>query len=261
MKLTVPEPINLNCCTGKKDGFRIRRAWFVIKTVLAVCMICCLIWEYTCKCGEDLQSSHFAVKYTKIPYQVSETENGVQDYQNTIDANLEVLAGLYPGEWETKTEDEKLRILEVIIRIECRYLGTYYKSCPAFELANLGDGILGEYDVERDVITLSYDYFLGCEESGFPLVHVLTHESYHRYQAAQVELLRAMRDDENLAKYTDLLLLYDAGIYEAELENCITAAESPELYSKQMLEVEALRYSNDATAEYRERIRTYVETH
>ena len=45
------------------------------------------------------------------------------------------------------------------------------------------------------------------------------------------------------------------------MKNYITAAESPELCSKKMLEVEALRYSNDATAEYRERIRTYVKTH
>lgn len=236
------------------------RATLIINSILAACAAYCLVWVCGCKCREDLRPSRSAVRYIEIPYQVSEEENGVPDYQNTIDANLEVLAGLYPGEWETRTEEEKLQILETVIRIECRYLGTKYKACPALELASLEEGVLGEYDA-RDVITLSNEYYLSCKESGFPLVRVLTHESYHRYQAAQVELLRALREDENLSQYTDLLLLYDAGIYETERENYITADESPERYSRQLLEVEARRYANEATAEYQEKICTYVETH
>ncbi len=47
--------------------------------------------------------------------------------------------------------DEKTEVLETVIRIECRYLGMR-DSAPALEIAYLEEGLLGQYNSERDVV-------------------------------------------------------------------------------------------------------------
>lgn len=67
------------------------------------------------------------------------------------------------------TVSEKTEVLETIIRVECRYLGMR-DSAPALELAYLEEGLLGEYDNEKDQITLSYNHVVDSGSSGYSVV-------------------------------------------------------------------------------------------
>lgn len=75
------------------------------------------------------------------------------------------------------------------------------------------------------------------------MIQVLCHELYHRYQHYQVNLLQAIRDNSDTAKYANLLLLDTAGIYEDEYSNYISpdddSAISYYMYNSQRLERDA----------------------
>lgn len=116
-------------------------------------------------------------------------------------------------------------VLETVIRIECRYLGMR-DSAPSLELAYLEEDLLGQYDFNRDVITISYNYVVDSGLNGYPVLQVLCHELYHRYQRYQVNLLQLLRQSEDAAEYADLLLLDSAGIYEEEFCNYISPDDS-----------------------------------
>lgn len=150
--------------------------------------------------------------------------------------------------------------METIIRIECRYLGMR-DSAPSLELAYLEEGLLGQYDRVRDVVTVSYNYFLDSGENGYSVLQILCHELYHRYQRYQVDLLQMLRENDETAKYADLLLLDSATVYENEFCSYITPDDSLIsyfMYSSQYLEREAENYANTSVIDYFEQIRSYL---
>jgi predicted SprT family Zn-dependent metalloprotease len=98
---------------------------------------------------------------------------------------------------------------------------------------------------------------------GVAVIQVLCHEIYHRYQHYQVNLLQAIRDNSDTAKYANLLLLDTAGIYENESSNYISpddSAISYYMYSSQRLERDAEKYSNASVVDYYEQICSYLES-
>lgn len=135
-------------------------------------------------------------------------------------------------------------------------------SAPSLELAYLEEGLLGQYDYDndRDVITLSYNYVVDSGSSGYSVVQVLCHEFYHRYQRYQVNLLQAIKGSDNTAKYANLLFLDNAGVYEEEFSNYISPDDdsvvSYYLYSSQRLQRDAERFGNATVADYYEKIRS-----
>ena len=136
---------------------RIRREVFVIKAARASRVICCLVLLGACVCGKILIASHYTISYSDIAYSMSESYNDISDYDNSLSANIATVAKIDPdGGWESLPLEEKIEVLETIIRIECRYLGMQ-DSAPALELAYLEEGLLGQYDSEKDVVTLSYN--------------------------------------------------------------------------------------------------------
>lgn len=96
------------------------------------------------------------------------------------------------------------------------------------------------------------------------MIQVLCHELYHRYQHYQVNLLQAIRDNSDTAKYANLLLLDTAGIYEDEYSNYISpdddSAISYYMYNSQRLERDAEKYSNASVVDYYEQICSYLES-
>lgn len=80
----------------------------------------------------------------------------------------------------------------------------------------------------------------------------------------QVNLLQAIRDNSDTAKYANLLLLDTAGIYEDESSNYISpdddSAISYYMYSSQRLERDAEKYSNASVVDYYEQICSYLKT-
>ena len=152
-------------------------------------------------------------------------------------------------------------MLETIIRIECRYFGMT-DSAPALKIAYLDENTLGEYDFENDELTLSYQYLVDTNASGYSVSQVLLHEMYHRYQRYQTQLLAGIRDNPELAKYERLQLLYDAARYEEEMSRYYSgdgdSALSYYLYASQALERSAERYANSAIYEYYEEIQRHL---
>ena len=154
-------------------------------------------------------------------------------------------------------------MLETVVHIECRYLGMR-DSAPSLELAYLEEGLLGQYDNEREVITLSCNYIVDSGSSGYLVVQVLCHEIYHRYQRYQVNLFQAIRDSDDTAKYANLLFLGNTEVYEEEFSNYISPDDnsvvSYYLYSSQKLERDAEKYGNASVVDYYEQIRSWVQT-
>ena len=241
---------------------RIRREVFVIKAARASRIICCLILLGACICGKAMIASHYSIRYSDIAYSLSETYNDIPDYENSLSANIATVAKIDPeGGWDSLSLDEKTEVLETVIRIECRYLGMR-DSAPALEIAYLEEGLLGQYDSERDVVTLSYIYVVDSDAGGYSVVQVLCHELYHRYQHYQVRLLQAIRDNDDIAKYANLLVLDTAGIYEDEFSNYISPDDdsviSYYMYSSQRLERDAEKYGNASVFDYYDQICSYL---
>ena len=241
----------------------IRREVFVIKAARASRLVCCTVLLAACIVGKVLIATHYTVSYSDIAYLLSETNNDIPDYENSLTANIATVAKIDPdGGWGSLSVEEKTEVLETIVRVECRYLGMR-DSAPALSLAYLEEGLLGEYDHEKDLVTLSYNYVVDSGSSGYSVVQVLCHELYHRYQRYQVELLQEIREDENKAKYANLLVFDDAGIYEEEFSSYYSpkddSALSYYLYSSQSLERDSERYANASTADYYNQIQTYFE--
>lgn len=249
---------------NRTKRIRIRREVFVIKAARVSRVICCLVLLGACVCGKVLISSHYTISYSDVAYSPSESNNGIPDYENSLSANIATVAKIDPdGGWGSLPLEEKVEVLETIIRIECRYLGMQ-DSAPALELAYLEEGLLGQYDSEKDVVTLSYNYVIDFKAGGYSVIQVLCHEIYHRYQHYQVNLLQAIRNNYDTAKYANLLVLDAAGIYEAELGSYISpdddSAISYYMYSTQKLERDAEKYSNASVVDYYEQICSYLKT-
>ena len=243
---------------------RIRREVFVIKAARASRVICCVVLLGACICGKVLIASHYTISYSDIAYSLSESYNDIPDYENSLSANIATVAKIDPdGGWGSLPLEEKIEVLETIIRIECRYLGMQ-DSAPALELAYLEEGLLGQYDSEKDVVTLSYNYVVDSEAGGYSVIQVLCHEIYHRYQHYQVNLLQAIRYNDDTAKYANLLVLDTAGIYEDEFGSYISpdddSAISYYMYSSQRLERDAEKYSNASVVDYYEQVCSYLKT-
>lgn len=160
---------------------RSRREVFVIRVARASRIICCLVLLGACIYGKALIASHFTISHREIAYCVSDTYNDIPDYENSLTANVAAVSKIDPdGGWDTLSIEEKIEAVETVIRIECRYLGMQ-DSAPALELAYLEEGLLGQYDSEKDVVTLSYNYVVDSKASRYSVVQVLCHELYYRY--------------------------------------------------------------------------------
>ena len=243
---------------------RNRREVFVIKAARASRIICCVVLLGACICGKALIASHYTISYSDIAYSLSESYDDIPDYENSLSANIATVSKIDPdGGWGSLPLEEKIEVLETVIRIECRYLGMQ-DSAPALELAYMEEGLLGQYDSEKDVVTLSYNYVVDSEAGGYSVVQVLCHELYHRYQHYQVNLLQAIRENNDTAKYANLMVLDTAGIYEDEFSNYISPDDdsviSYYMYSSQRLERDAEKYGNASVYDYYEQIRSFLKT-
>lgn len=252
----------------KRKALRVRpekkKKYIAVKSVHTVSLVCCIALFGTCIYGRSLIETHHRVSYCEVKYQTSEEQNNIPDYDNSLSANISEVAKIDPeGGWESLSLQEKTKVLETIIRVECRYLGMR-DSAPSLELDYMEEGLLGQYDKEEDVIRLSYNYVVDARSSGYTVIQVLCHELFHRYQKYQVEMLEAIQADQDTEKYSNLLVLDTAGTYKDEFENYITPVEGSSwsylFYKSQQLEVDAEKYGNESVSEYYEKIQTYLNS-
>ena len=156
-------------------------------------ILCVIVLLVTCTYGKVFISTHYTVSMRDVVYSASNTQDEIPDYENSLSANIDIVSKMDPdGGWSNLTTDEKIEVLQTICRIECRYLGMR-DSAPTLELAYLKEGLLGQYDYEKDKIALSYNYVIDTNASAYSICQVLCHEIYHRYQHYQVNMLNAIR--------------------------------------------------------------------
>ena len=225
-------------------------------------LLCCAVLLAAVLTGKYWIYSERSVQTREIAYQVSADTEEIADYENSLTYNIDTVSKLDPdGGWAALSLEEKAEVLETVIKVECRYFGMK-DSAPVLKIAYLDENTLGEYSREADELLLSYQYVVDTNAGGYNVLQVLLHEMYHRYQGYQTRLLAAIREDGELAKYGDLLLLSDAAEYEKEFTNYISGADgsitSYLLYASQDLEIDAERYANSAVNDYYRRIRTYL---
>ena len=158
--------------------------------------------------------------------------------------------------WNALSLEEKIDVLETVVKVECRYLGMTDKT-PSISLVYMKDNLLGTYDFETDTIYLSYQYVVDSKDDGYSILKTLCHESYHRYQYYQISLLDKMGDNNA----TDLLMFNRIKKYKCESENYYSLIDESDYYaySSQALEVDARRYSESAVKDYKEQISEYLE--
>jgi hypothetical protein len=212
--------------------------------------------------GRTLISTSHRVEYKDINYSISDSNNDVQDYENSLAANIDIVTQLDPdGGWGSLSLEQKVAVLETIVRIECRYLGMQ-DSAPSLQIVYLQDGIGGQYDPESDVVSLSYSVIVDSKISGYYVAQVLCREMYHRYQHYQVQLLSLIKLNQDTRKYASLQILYEAATYEQEMTNLDRTSGNDVLPNKQTastrLDQDAEKYANASIAEYYSRIQLYL---
>lgn len=233
------------------------RKRFIRKLVVVSRTACCIVLLVSSLYGNILIHNERTLALREGEYSQSEDKDGIIDYENTLAANIEILAKLdQKGGWEDLTLEEKLDVLEAVLKVECRYLGML-DSMPKLEVAHLADGLQGKYIHEEDRIVLSYSYMVETNANGYSVVQVLCHEMYHRYQQYQVDLLKEIRNNGKTEKYANLLLFYNTGIYEKEMDNYVSPSESYNLYAAQETEMDADEYAASAKRIYYEQIQSY----
>ena len=225
------------------------------------CIVCgfLLIGVITCKSWINHKKT---VLLKEVLYQESDTVEDVPDYENSLDYNIGIISKLDPaGGWAELSLEEKTEVLAAVIRVECRYFGM--ATAPSLKIAYLEDHTLGSYNRETDTVTLSYQYIVDENASGYGVLETLLHELFHRYERVQTDLLAAIRENPDLAEYQKLLLFSDASTYEYEFENYISGSDGSTYsylrYASQSVEVDAERYANNAiVSDYYTRIQEHL---
>lgn len=237
----------------KRVSFYVERAAVIARTG------CCLLLLMSVIIGKIHIRDQYSLWFSQILYNISDTQNDVYDYDNSLDANIEEVSKLDPlGGWHDLTLEEKAHVLETCVRIETRYYGL--GTAPSLEIALLdNENLLGYFDLEENKIKLSYKYIVDTNADGYAVLKVICHEMYHVYQSHLVSLLNDIRNNENMKQYENLLLLYDAGVYENEMNNYHSGDEGKEyfMYSSQQLEQDAERNANASVVEFYNRIQDF----
>lgn len=226
-------------------------------TAKAMRLICCLFLLASVIIGKVWIRNQMTLYMNEILYNVSDSVDDIPDYENSLTCNIGTVSKIDPaGGWHNLTLQEKTDVLSAIIRVETRYFGLV--QAPTLKISYLPEHTLGEYDHSTNELTLSYQYLIDTDASGYSITNVLLHEMRHAYQKAQIDLLRELQNNPELESYSKLLLFYDTAQYADEMENYVSGEDNYALYSLQELEIDAERYANSAMVEYYEKIQSYL---
>ena len=156
-----------------------------------------------------------------IPVLTAETPETPPDTPE-VDENR--LVCLNEDLWDQLDEEERLEVLGVVAQAEGAYLGT--PDMPSVHGAYLGGYVVGQYDWERESITIDLQ-MLG-RETAAECVDTVLHEMYHHYQqclmdcyAGLEEEYRALRAFQRVPGYIEETEHYQTdgmGYYTQSLE-------------------------------------------
>lgn len=172
-----------------------------------------------------------------------------EDYENTLQANMDTVLKLQPEIWEGQTTQERLNILQTICNIEVNYLGL--PSPISVELDNLPGSTIGVYSDELKLIQIDLDYIENApvEDS----LACLLHEVHHSFEHRLADVFNTVNPEMQ-----NLRLFRDAKHYANELEDYTDPREDYWKYISQRLEIDSDTYSEFGVKEYYSQINDWL---
>jgi len=155
---------------------------------------------------------------------------------------VETLSPLRTEVWDTLPLSQRGEVLEDVLSIEAKRLGLPFSL--KLKLVQMDpDIVLGRYSHAQHQIHLNEMYFSDCTVQ--EALRVLTHECYHAYQHACVDIYLDLPEDAQ-----QLSLFRDCAAYAYEFSNYVNGAEDLEGYAQQNVERSAESYSSSAAFDY-----------
>lgn len=160
--------------------------------------------------------------------------------------HMDTLLRLREDSWAQMDVRERLGLLTQVSGIEAERLGIEPVDVCADPMEWQK---LGSYEHTRRKVTLNLQRLV--EEDAHTMLRVLTHEMYHAYQHALVEMYERLEEDDRA-----LRLFRETAIYRAEFSDYEDGMENFFAYYHQDCEQDSEAYAEKTVAEYYERIAT-----
>lgn len=167
---------------------------------------------------------------------------GVSDKGYTLESQREQLQLLDDVKWSDAPVADKLKVLNVVARIEANYLGT-----PPVQVygAYMEADTQGKYDPKNEKVYISLQV-INSHYSSQALRTVL-HEMYHHYQHTLCHMFEDLPP-----QYQDLQMFDMVQRYQEEFENYDDGSHDYEEYYEQEVERSAREYAEQGAQEYLE---------
>ena len=152
------------------------------------------------------------------------------DIQFEVDEDVKyALECFEPEKWEPMSEAERVSAMKEFLKVVGEKLGLI--ELPELEFSDFQDGILGDYSLEKNLISISSSIANNPTE----IANTLSHELRHAFQHYRAEMLETWED----------------AIYRVNFENYITPVELPAGgwlfvidYMDQYVEADARAFAN-----------------
>lgn len=155
--------------------------------------------------GKKHIKEQYTLFYSQVLYHISESQDEIWDYDNSLSANIEEVSKLDPERgWRELSLEDKATVLETCVRVETRYYGI--DQAPALRISHLEENLLGHYNPETNEVTISYEYLTVAD--GYSILRVIAHEMAHVYQHCMVNFFQDIKGSDQTKKYENLRLLY-----------------------------------------------------
>ena len=156
-------------------------------------------------------------------------------------------AGLRQENWEKKTIEGKVELLQLVSDFEAEYLGLSdqpWVVCEGMELSTAGTYAHRENRITINKDRIMYDHVGEC-------LSTLFHELYHAFQHELVRVYDQLEEQDQ-----KLYFLRNAGIYKYEFENYVSGHDQNDFwdYYTQAVEQSARQYSHERVTYYAEHL-------
>jgi len=165
----------------------------------------------------------------------------------SIQNNIDILVKLDEPTWKTLKITDKLTVLQTVANVETRYLGL--PKALTVHADNLGEGILGQYDDQTNVITIDVNYLLTCD--AHEALDTVAHEAYHAYEHELCQLY-----DNSDESSQNLMLFRRIECYRKEFQDYCSGEKNEDFikYYCQYCEEDSRAYAEAAVSDYYEKI-------
>ena len=200
--------------------------------------------------GSDLQT-FFGHNQSITPKQVYKIDSTL----SYLNDKLDVLINFDETYWQDLTVDEKKNTLMTVLDIETQYLGLGVK--PLLLVTPMTDDYVGFYDNLSNTVYIDTNHLKN--DTGYEVLDTLCHEMYHAYEYLELDLYMMIINDNDYARFDNMLLFYNAYIYSDELtDEYISADTDYESYYWQLCESNSRSYAENSVLDYQQRIDAYL---